>query len=279
MVNVKSISTNKLSSYRTLHHFEKYAEFTSLDEFCKYCEWAKQHKAKVYILGNGSNTFFTKKSIKTLILKNKLPKNIQPLTDFRVEISSSVLVIDVLKYCQEQRWDSFYYLASVPATIGGALAMNAGRGRQHECTIYDFVESITFFEDGCVKTLANHEIERSYRQTMFTGVHERIILSSVLKFNALTSEDNLLLDRLKWSKEIQDHSAPNCGTVFKSAYSPIMTILKGLHFGQASFSPKTGNWILNKSESTIPIITLILVAKILHFLTLKKIELEIITID
>ena len=279
MVNIQSIVSNKLSSYRTTHYFKQYAEITSVDEFRQYCEWAKTNNVKVYILGNGSNTLFMSKSIKTLILKNKLPKYIQPLCEFKLEVSSTVLVMDILKYCQEQSWDAFYYLASVPATIGGALAMNAGRGRQYECTIYDFVESITFWQDGCIKTLANHEIERSYRRTIFIGTHEKIILSAVFKFSPMTANEKPLLQRLKWSKDHQDHSGPNCGTVFKSAYSPIMQLLKGLSCGKACFSRKTGNWILNKSESSMGIIILITIAKIIHFLSFQKIELEIITID
>lgn len=279
MAKIESLVSNKLSHYRTQHNFERYAEVTSIDEFKEYCQWAKTMNVRLYILGNGSNTLFTKKSINTLIIKNQLPKFIKPLSEYQLEVSSSALVMDVLKYCQEKCWDSFYYLASVPATVGGALAMNAGRGKHHRCTIYDFVESVTFFEDGEIKTLTNDEIERTYRQTIFTGIHQRIILSAVFKFNPLESEKNLLVDRLKWSKNYQDYSAPNCGTVFKLASSPIMKILKGLSIGKASFSSKTGNWILNKSENSIAINTLIFIAKILHFLTGRKIELEVIKVD
>lgn len=275
----KSLDSNKLSSYRTLHHFEQYAEVTSLDEFREYCDWAKENNTKIYVLGNGSNTLFKGRSIKTLILKNKLPKYMKPLTAEQIEVSSSVLVMDVLKYCLDKSLDSFYYLASVPATVGGALAMNAGRGRQHGCSIYDFIETITFFEGGCIKTLANHEIERSYRQTAFTGLHDRIILSAVFKFSSNVFERNPILERLKHSKEHQDNGAPNCGTVFKLAYLPILKILRGLSFGAACFSSKTANWILNRSESSLPIRMLIWAAKILHLLVFKKVELEVIVVD
>lgn len=279
MVKIKSLVSNKLSHYRTLHSFERYAEISSIKEFQEYCQWAKINNFKLYILGNGSNTFFSKKSINTLIVKNKLPKNIKLLSEYRLEVSSSTLVMDVLKYCQENNWDSFYYLASVPATIGGALAMNAGRGKHYGYTIYDFVESITFFDNGEIKTLLKDEIERSYRQTIFTGIQNKIILSAVFTFSPLQSKENLLMDRLKWSKNFQDYTAPNCGTVFKSACSPIMKILKGLSFGKASFSPKTGNWILNKSENSNSISRLIFIAKTLHFFTGRKIDLEIIKVD
>lgn len=279
MANIQSLTTDALSYYRTLHHFEKYGEVNTLDEFHKYCDWAEANKVKIYILGNGSNTLFTRKHIRTLILKNNLTKNIKHLSTCRLEVSSSVLVIDVLKYCYENSLDSFYYLASVPATIGGALAMNAGRGKIHECTIYDFVESVTFFDNGSILTLNNEQIVRSYRETIFTGIHTRFIISAVFYFEQKEVEFNPLLDRKRWVKEHQDNTAPNCGSVFKLADSSILDKLKGISIGKVCFSSKTRNWILNKSKSSVPIIILINLAKTLHFITGKKIFLELITVD
>ena len=61
--------------------------------------------------------------------------------------------------------------------------MNAGRGRRHKHTVYDFVERVTFFEDRIIKTLTNEEIKKGYRETIFTGIHDRLIISAVFKFN------------------------------------------------------------------------------------------------
>ncbi|MEP0796343.1 FAD-binding protein [Trichocoleus sp. DQ-A3] len=281
MENIKSITDSNLSFYRSLHYFEKYAEFHTLEEFYEYCNWAKSNHVKIYILGNGSNTLFAKKKIKSLILKNQMNKHLQPLPDNRLEVCSSVFLIDVLKYCYENSFDSFYYLASVPATIGGALAMNAGRGRQHQCTIYDFVESVTFFdfESNTIKTLGRENIVKGYRETVFTGIHSCLILSAIFKFNQVTIEQNPIAERCKWSKKFQDNSAPNCGSVFKLADHRILNRLKGFKIGKTSFSSKTYNWILNKSVDSKSILILIKIAKFLHLINGKKAELELITVD
>ena len=50
MVNIQSIVSNKLSSYRTTHYFKQYAEITSVDEFRQYCEWAKTNNVKEMII-------------------------------------------------------------------------------------------------------------------------------------------------------------------------------------------------------------------------------------
>ncbi|MBH8551088.1 FAD-binding protein [Nostocaceae cyanobacterium CENA357] len=276
---VYSLTSNKFSHFRTLHNFKQVAEINNVDDLQYYCSWAKENKSSIYILGNGSNTLFVRKNIKSLILKNKLPKYINPLSTTRLEVSSSVLIVEVLKYCYQNSLNSFYYLASVPATIGGALAMNAGRGKQYECTIYDFIEKITYFEDGYIKTLQNNQILRSYRQTIFTGKHSKLILSAVFKFEKINFDENPLTTRQTWAKEHQDNTAPNCGTVFKFANSKILESLKGVSIGKAMFSTKTSNWILNKSQSPYFIIFLINLAKILHLISFQKIAVELITID
>lgn len=279
MVKIESLTSNNLSFYRTLHNFDRFGEINSVDDFNEYYNWAKANNAKLYILGNGSNTLFTKKDVASLVLKNNLPKHMKLTPDFRLEVSSSVPLIDVLKCCYENSLDSFYYLSSVPATIGGALAMNAGRGRRHKCTVYDFVEKVTFFEDGLIKTLTNEEIKKGYRETIFTGTHARLILSAVFKFNLIKLEYNPLIERHQFAKEHQDNTGPNCGTVFKTANDQILDLMKGVRIGKAYFSGKTRNWILNRSKSSTPIILLISLTKMLHLVTGKKIELEVIKVD
>lgn len=281
MENIKSITENALSFYRTTHHFEKYAEFYTLEQFREYCDWAKANNTKVYILGNGSNTLFSRKNVKTLILKNKLEKQIDMLPDGKVKVSSSTMIIDILKYCFENSLDSFYYLASVPATIGGALAMNAGRGKHHQLTIYDFVETVDFFdfENNSIRTLSGKEIVKGYRETIFTGIQSCLILGAVFKFHRADLKINPIAERCRWSKKNQDHSAPNCGSVFKESDAELLEKLRGFRIGKSSFSKKTNNWILNKSESPLPLILLITIAKFMHSWKRKTAKLEVILVD
>lgn len=280
MEEIKSFIDNNLSFYRTEHYFERYGEFQSIEQFREYCNWAKANNVKVYILGNGSNTLFVKKCIKTLILKNNIPKSINSISGNRIEVSSSTLIMDVLKYCYDNSLSSFYFLASVPATIGGALAMNAGGGK-NSTTIYEFIESVTFFdfESNNIKTIGKEEIVKGHRETIFTGIHSCLILSATFKFNQTSFDENPIIKRLKWSKEFQDYSLPNCGSVFKEGYLRIPKYLSWLKIGKTSYSSKAPNWILSKSSSHIPIIILINIVKFLHIFSPRKAVLEIISVD
>ena len=277
---IKSLSTDRLSFYRTKHEFERYGEFFTVEEFVQYCQWAKDNGITAYVLGNGSNTLFGSKKISSLVLKNKLNTDLEPLGEGRLKISSSTQVMDVLKYCYSESLESFYYLSSVPASIGGALAMNAGRGRQQQMTIYDFVETVTFFdfEQNELRTLEGCDVVQGYRQTIFTGIQNKLILYATFKFAPISFPTDPILARKKWSKNSQDYSAPNCGSVFKLADYRILRRLEGLTIGKSSFSIKTTNWILNKSKSSFPIKVLISVARALHRFLGKKVELELIVV-
>lgn len=279
MSDIRQIESERLSTFRTHHVFEHYAEFKTVEEFQQLVALAHQHRWKVYVLGNGSNTLFRHRHVRSLILHNRLPRYLNVLDEHRVEVSSSTPITTVLKHCEQRSLDSFYYLASVPATIGGALAMNAGRGKAHNMTIYDFVESITYVDGAGSHVLTPADMEITYRKTMFTGVHDRLIASAVLKFPALEGAQGKIRERIDWSKDVQDHSSPNCGSVFREARHGLLSRLKGFRIGKARYSPKVGNWILNESKSSRSIRLLISTAKCLHLLRGSRAQLELIEVD
>lgn len=281
---LNDFKSNRLSRYKTYNQFENYGEITSVDDYIFYLNWAKENEKDVYILGNGSNTLFANKTIKSLVLKNNIKPEIKCISseDNLYEVSSSTSAIDVLKYCYKNSLDSFYYLASVPATIGGALAMNAGMGIRSNKSIYDFVDSVTYVdEDNNIKKISKEDMKISHRNTMFTGQQEKFILSAIFKFpNADFKNENPIKERILWSKEYQDNVAPNCGSVFKISDYKIMAALKkvGFKIGKASYSSKTGNWINNKSENPLPILILIRITKLFHLMLLKKCKEEVIIV-
>lgn len=277
-IDIKCISSSTLSYYKTQHTFKHYGEFHSIDELKHYLVLAEEKKLVVYVLGNGSNTLFSKKTIETLVLKNKIPKRIEALNDDYYRISSSVMISDVLRYCFDKSLDCFYYLASVPATIGGTLAMNAGRGKEHNQSIYDFVKCVRVYKDGDIKEFSPEEVVRGYRETIFSGFNNFFIIDAVFKFPIKKFTDNPITTRLKWSKENQDNRMPNCGSVFKEANPHILGKFKGVRIGRSQFSKKTYNWINTKSKSSTTIICLIMLVKLFHIILGKKAILEIIQV-
>jgi UDP-N-acetylmuramate dehydrogenase len=278
MVHVQSIETNSLSTFRTRHQFLYYGELTTVGEFLEYRSWASHRGIELYILGNGSNTLFASRKVRTLVLRNRLEKQIKFLDNHLVEVCSSMPTLELLRQCNKQHLDSFYYLASAPATVGGAIAMNAGRGKRHNMTVFDFLESVSYVGDEGVVTVPANSIERSYRWTSFTGVNDHLIVSAVFRFPPGNYQGNPIADRLAYVKKLQDLDAPNCGSVFKEYHPGLQRRLQGLRIGGARFSSKTSNWILNSSESPWCVCTLIRISKVVHRLMGKKAVLELIEV-
>jgi len=281
MVKVKAFETRNNSFYKTKNYFTRYSEFTSVKEYLKLLSIAKNSDWKVYLLGDGSNTFFKRKKISSFVIKNRMESVIKNLGEGIYWISSSVKTRDVLSLCHSQGLDSFYYLSSVPGTIGGALAMNAGRGKKYKQTIYDFVKYVEYVDvDGDSKRHNACDAVKGYRRTVFTDSNQLLITGAIFEFPFKESNSsNPIKERLNYAKKYQDNTGPNCGSVFKE-YSPfIMRIVKGFRFGKAFYSGKTVNWLINYSDAPFDISVLILIVKLMHFCVGKKTELEVKVVD
>jgi UDP-N-acetylmuramate dehydrogenase len=279
-VGGRPLRSDRLSTFRTTHDFERVADVRSEEDFDQLIKVAKQERREMLTLGNGSNTLFVTRSVRTLIMRNRLPKELIDLGDGKVSASSSVMIASILKLCRGQRRSSFYYLASVPATVGGALAMNAGRGRSYGVSIYDFVETVTFREAGVTRTISKKDIQRDYRWTIFTGKTSKLILGATFVFPAAADGHvaDEIRERVRYSKETQDHSFPNCGTAFKLASPRIMRWFQGVRIGKAQFSTRTPNWISNDGKSSRPIVWLIRLVRMTHRIFLRRAELEFIEV-
>lgn len=273
-----NLKIDNLSSFRTLNYFQNYYEFASLEELNNYLNEIKQDNKDYIILGNGSNIFFSKKLIKTAIIKNKTPSEIKDLGNNLYEVSSSTKTFSFLKFCLSRDLDSFYFLSSVPSTIGGNIAMNAGGGIKSNQFISNYLVGIKVFINGQVKIIKKNDAIFNYRSSIFSGINNIFIVSGIFKLNKKKFNENPIKKRQDWSKKYQDYTKPNCGSVFKFRSKYVAWILRGFSVGGAKFSSKTQNWILNKSKSPTSINLLIIICKLLNFVFFKKAKLEIIKV-
>lgn len=143
-------------------------------------------------------------------------------------------------------------LAGIPATIGGAMRMNAG-GAFGE--IGPSVQRVTVMErDGTMTALSRERLEFSYRRS---NIGERIVLE--VEFALKPVEDQAALrERLKEVMKYKKNSQPmafrSAGCAFKNPPKAISERgagkliddagLKGLRIGGAEVSPVHANFIV-----------------------------------
>ncbi len=144
------------------------------------------------------------------------------------------------------------FLAGIPGTIGGALAMNAG-AFGHE--IWELVESVeTLGRDGVLKTRAASEFRAAYRH--LDGLQDEWFAAGVLKLGKNGGAGAKVKALLQARSASQPLGLPSCGSVFKNPPGDFAGRLieaagaKGAVRGGAYVSPKHANFIINDGTAT-----------------------------
>ena len=147
-------------------------------------------------------------------------------------------------------------LAGVPATVGGALRMNAGTAT---CWMLDWVSRVEVVlpGDDAPRWLERAELPAAYRQcglppgTLFLGCELELASDDPLKLKATAS-------RLKQAKAAsQPLAARSAGCVFRNPSREVPAGklidelgLKGSRVGNAVVSPVHANFIVNEGAAT-----------------------------
>lgn len=212
---------------------------------------------KKYILGGGSNLLINdQKEFDEVISLKLMDSSIDNLGAGNYYIGASVSLQKLITQINNDGYGGIEYLFSVPALLGGAVAMNAGRGKIHNSSIGDYIKEVKVYdcEEQEIITLDKDECQFSYRKSIFKE-KELIVLGAVFNFPSVDIEEakRKREDRIKYVKKLQDNSGYNFGSVFREYNKYIMQVVRLLHFGYKDgvmYSKKTSNWLINKGNGS-----------------------------
>lgn len=209
------------------------------------------------ILGGGSNLLISDKhTFETVICLREFMKDTIEIKQDKVYVSSGVRLQKLIRYINENGLGGIEYLWSVPGLVGGAILMNAGRGRGANKQISDYLISVDVLENGELKTYPKEDCGFSYRESIFKNKKDTIIVSAVFSFEIITPEEGerRRKERIELCKAFQDSRYPNAGTTFCLADPRVMDLMKKLSNQKSKcgihFSSKTTNWIQNRGNGT-----------------------------
>jgi UDP-N-acetylmuramate dehydrogenase len=172
----------------------------------------------------------------------------------RFEVGAGVDLMPLARGCSREGLSGLEALAGIPATIGGAIRMNAG-GPAGE--MGDVVEEITVLTpERKVETRSCEQIGFGYRHTNLESGD--IILGAALKLNEddprrVSSTFHENLERKQRTQPLAEHSA---GCIFKNPpLKPAGALidqagLKGSRIGAAEVSTVHANFIVARSGAT-----------------------------
>ena len=172
------------------------------------------------------------------------------------------------------------FLAGIPGTIGGALAMNAGC---YGSEIWNFVETVLVINDkGEQFKRSKNEYITQYRKVINKKKLDEYFLAAYMQFpkgiREVAEEDIRVL--LKKRKESQPLNWPTAGSTFRNPPNHFAAKLieecglKGFTIGGAQISKKHANFIINLGNASAFDIEELINHTITKVLEITKICLE-----
>lgn len=210
---------------------------------------------KYEIIGNGSNILVSDNGYDGVIIK---PSNFNEITieNDVLYCQSGALLSKIGTFCQNKSKSGFEALCGIPATIGGAICMNAGA---YGSEISDILISSTYLDNnGEIKILDKNQHDFSYRHSFYIENPEFIILEA--KFAVKNAEkEQITADMLDFKERRiskQPLNFPSAGSTFKrpEGYFAGKLIedagLKGFRIGGACVSEKHAGFVINDKNAT-----------------------------
>ena len=212
----------------------------------------KENGVKYKILGNGSNVLVSDSGYNGAIISTKELDNIK-FAENSVVATCGVKLCNLIKQCKNQGLSGLESLCGIPATVGGAIVMNAGAF--NSCISDKLISVYALYEDKPV-IIDKQNCSFSYRKSKFLNSKYTILSATFsLDFKPTLEIENNIKSFIKMRRERQPVSR-SCGSVFKNtSLAPSGLLiekcgLKGFSLGNASVSNVHANFINLKDGCT-----------------------------
>ncbi|MGN0622550.1 MAG: FAD-binding protein [Oscillospiraceae bacterium] len=291
---MKIINNESLSGYTTFHMGGNCKNIYFPESKEELIELASK-KTDCRFIGGGSNLLINDScEFDDVVCLREFSDELYVDSNGNVAASAAVRLQALINFINENGMGGIEYLFSVPGLVGGAIYMNAGRGKSFNCAISDYIISVeamcvkdnAFGKRGDIVRMSKEDCGFSYRSSVFHN-NEFLILSAVFSFPEMAKEESekRRRERLELCRQKQDNSASNFGSVFCESDPRIMSLVKKLQLGKKNgihFSGKTNNWLLNpegknaEKGSFDKTVALIERVKKMHKLLGKKCKEEVV---
>ena len=248
-VSLKTLTTYKTGGTARLLVFPNDVE--SLKEIIDYI---KKNDIKFKVFGNGSNILASSREYSGVIIKLTNLKNLKQDGE-NIEVEAGYNFALLANNLSKEGYSGLEFACGIPATVGGAVYMNAGAYLSDVSKVLTKVDILD--EKLELKTLENQDLDFSYRHSIFMEKNW-IILKAYFKLEKGNKEEiiSLIKDRKRRRLESQPLEYPSAGSVFRNpegSYAGKLiedSNLKGFVHGGGQISDKHANFIINKDNAT-----------------------------
>lgn len=232
---------------------ENFYEPQSPEETCLLLYRLKLEGQKPFILGAGSKVVIQDGSFKHPVISMRNINNLKFDGDM-IYAGAGIMLPHLIKCCIERGLGGIEVLCGIPATVGGAICMNAGT---RYGAIADFVDSVDFVNSDGLFSKKKNQISFGYRRGPVDG--DAVVVGVWLRLtrekkSRLSERMNMILRERALT---QPYEKPSAGCVFKNpsatqsaGYLIDRVGLKGFRIGGAQISTKHANFIVNIGNAT-----------------------------
>ncbi len=249
---------SKHTSWRVGGTADHYYEPMDIEDLANYLRQLPEEEA-VMMVGLGSNLLVRDRGIRgSVICPMGMLDGFEILDEKTLRVEAGVPCAIVAKRCAKQGYIGLEFLAGIPGTVGGALAMNAGA---FDGETWPNVEKVETLDRQGEFHLRDHDQYLvGYRSVIgpMDGLENEWFVAAHFKLEKGDGEKSLekIKKLLAKRSDTQPMGLPSCGSVFRnpegdhSARLIEASGLKGLQIGQAQVSEKHANFIINLGDAT-----------------------------
>lgn len=245
---------SKHTSWRIGGPADCYYQPADLSDLRRFLAQLPEHEA-VFWLGLGSNLLVRDGGIRgTVIATSGVVNGLEQIDAQTVRAEAGVACAKVARFCARRGLSGAEFLAGIPGTMGGALAMNAGAFGGETWAVVKAVETLD--ARGKHHRRSPKEYEIAYRQV--SGPAGEWFVAAELDLQAGDAEAGLA--RIKELLAKRGNTQPtqqfNAGSVFRNPQGDYAArlieacALKGHCQGAACVSEKHANFIVNTGGAT-----------------------------
>lgn len=240
------------TTFRIGGEADYYVEPSSADDALNIVRYLNKQGVPFYVMGNGSNVLISDEGIRGVVINLEASFNYTKHDNGVITAGAGVKVAKFVDFCIQNGYAGVEMLAGIPATVGGALVMNAGAYSGETST---YVTEVTAIVGDELKVLSKEECRFRYRNSNLKGtviLEAKFALPLGDKEEIVKRRKALLLHR----NDSQPVEVPNAGCMFKNPGDNKAAILiqecglKGASFGGAMVSHKHANFIVNTGGAT-----------------------------
>lgn len=253
MLNIQTNrSLSEISTFGIGGPINFFVEVFTVEEAMAAYAWASLKKLPVLVVGKGSNCLFRDEPFEGLILWNKI--NDCKWGENEILVSSGYSFSLLGAQTAKRGLSGLEFASGIPATVGGAVFMNAGANGKET---FDSLLSVQYlFATGKQREFRKEELSYSYRNTSFQSMNG-CILSAIFRLERKTEARKFQLEIIRSRMITQPYNEKSAGCVFKNPSYELSAGalidrcgLKGFAIGGAKVSEMHANFLINTGRAT-----------------------------